>query len=298
MKKLIDFINENKQSEGVKEFYKYFKDFDITNIPLNIRKQKATDFKKIFDFSNDISEEYLCSEDVIDESKTSNVQVEATQIMLESLKEKYKLNDYNFLAYDPNNVCIVKIDKIPNYLQTTHSVLLQKVLENVQIIKTEICNRGYYVVSEKSYYDKETDIEWVRLIFDPVVQENISKQVLNHVDILYHCSPIHNKISIEKNGIIPSNEGRVYTYNNKRVYLFTAGPKDSSFVKMMTNTTKNRKKLNKDFDGKYNIYTILSRKLPKDIKFYFDPHGTSKNCIYTTTTIPYSSIIDVEETQY
>lgn len=89
-KKLIDFINENKQSEGVKEFDKYFKDFDITNIPLNIRKQKATDFKKILDFSNDISEEYLCSEDVIDESKTSNVQVEATQIMLESLKEKYK----------------------------------------------------------------------------------------------------------------------------------------------------------------------------------------------------------------
>ena len=29
MKKLIDFINENKQSEGVKEFDKYFKDFDI-----------------------------------------------------------------------------------------------------------------------------------------------------------------------------------------------------------------------------------------------------------------------------
>lgn len=302
MKSLTDYIHETKNniaSIGVETFNKYFADFDITRIPLSIRKKVIIDYKTISDFTDDVSEEYIYgSKEDVYETKKSSKQVAATQVMLNELKNKYKMDDYNFLTFDPYNESIVKVDKIPNYLQTTNSVLMPKILENVQVIKTEICSQGYYVVSEKTYYDKETDVEWVRLIFAPSIQEDISTQIRNHIDILYYWSPFANKKSIEEKGIIPSNEGRVYTYSNKRVCLCTVGSKDRAFNKMMVNTTKNRKRKNKDFDGKYNIYAISLRKLPNDMKLYLDPHGKSKNCIYVTKTIPYNSIIDIEEKQY
>lgn len=136
MKSITDYINETKDSKssvGIEIFNKYFADFDISNIPLSIRKKKVANCKTIYDFSNDVSEEYLIGDtDDIYESKESSKQVEATQIMLNELKRKYKMNDYNFLAYDPNNVCIVKIDNIPNYLQTTNLVLMPNVLKMQQ----------------------------------------------------------------------------------------------------------------------------------------------------------------------
>ena len=198
-----------------------------------------------------------------------------------------------FTAYDPFDVQIVKVEQIPNYLQTTNSILLPYVTESVKTIKKEMLDNGYYYVNEREYYDKDTKHDWVMLIFDPIRQDSISSQIKSHCDILYHCSSTKNKKSILENGFVPKNEGRVYHYYENRVYFHTDSPKSSEFKRMMSNLTKNRKKNDISFDGKYDLYYIDMNSINDDIDFFKDPHG--HNSIFTKEKISSDSIIKISE---
>lgn len=299
MKSIKQFIVENEYKlysvdEAHRLLNKYFNSLDFRVIPLSLRKKSIKDYQEIFNDTKLASEESLLQlKDNIYESLKTDI--ESTQKAIQTLKDKYKMLDCQFKAIHPYDVQIVSVDKIPNYIATTNSVLLPLVRKNVEIIIKEMDEIGYYKVREESRYDKETNCEWVLLMFDPKVQEDISTQIRKRCSRLYHISPFYNYESIKEKGLIPSNNGRVYKFNKDRVYLLTVDLNHFDFKKMLINTAADRKRRDKSFDGKFVIYEIKTSKLPNDIKFYLDPHG--RNCIYTNTLIPYTAIIDEEEKQ-
>ena len=113
MKNLKEFIDINK----IHKLFKQFCDnFDITTIPLEDRK-KTMDLAKINKIYNELSESGLIGLDDKTIYENTNKKVESIYVVIDNLKEKYKLEDYNFEVYNPFGVDIVKVDNIPNYLQ-------------------------------------------------------------------------------------------------------------------------------------------------------------------------------------
>lgn len=292
MKNINEYIKENKQSKIYNIFQQYFDNFDFDTIPDSERNKDAEDYEDIAKSIHMASEASL-DEDIIVEN--NNNEVHSILRTIEDLKYKYNMQDYQFRVYNPFEVQIVTVDNIPNYLQSNNSVLLQYVLNNVDIIKQEMKKNGYYVVREEVHKDKKTDRKWVFIMFDPIKQEDITEQIKNNCTTIYHCSPAKNHKLIMEQGILPQNESRIYTYNSKRVYLHTSDPKSDSFKTMMSNITKNRKKLDNSFNGKYYVYWIDVDEL-NDIVFYYDAHG--KNSIFTTSSIPVTAIIKSKEIQF
>ena len=287
VKKLDEFSNIDLSSNRIlnmaHEIYnEYLNNFNILDIPKSI-KDVEIDYEFVSKFASDVSESAIIG---INENTIVN-NVEPISDVVKNLQAKYKINGMLFTVYDPFGVKIVKVENVPNYLQSTNSVLLPYIIKSVNTIKEEFKNNGYYCVNERQYFDKDTNRDWVMLIFDPIKQDDISTQIRNNCDILYHCSPLINNDSILKNGLIPKNEGRIYHYYEDRVYLHTNSPKSSEFKKMMQNITQNRKRLDNSFDGKYNLYYIDVNLL--DNEFFKDPHGI--NSIYTKTKVPANAIV-------
>ena len=149
---------------------------------------------------------------------------------------------------------------------------------------------GYYNVREKKYIDKD-NMTWITLVFDPIRQDSITTQVKNHCRYLYHCSPERTHDDIIQKGLIAQNQGRVYHYNEPRVYLYVGNPNDEDYKRMMRNVSQNRKR-RMNIEESYYQYEIRTSKLPESIEFFQDPHG--KNCIFTPNDIPLKSITDWE----
>lgn len=296
MKSLLTYIFEKKQATRDNNphhlFKQYFNNFDFDSIPFRERNKDVVDYEEIAKSSR-MATEANTDDDVIIESNTENI--ESVSQVIEELKKKYQMNDYQFRVYSPFDVQIVTVDKIPNYLQSTNSVLMQYVENNVEIIKKEMSRCGYYVVREEVHFDNKTHQKWVFLMFDPIRQEDITTQIKSHCTTLYHCSPLKNHTSIMKNGILTHNEGRVYKYNSKRVYLLTTDPKSESFKTMMSNVSSNRKKRDRSFDGKYYVYWIDVDEL-ENITFHYDAHG--RNSIFTESSIPLRAIFKSKEIQF
>lgn len=290
---LIESANKKEKSKAYKSFQDYFDNFDFNSIPASERNKDVEDYEDIAKASKMATEASL-EDDVIIESN-NNGEIKSVSQVVEELKVKYNMRDYQFRVYNPFEVQIVTVDQIPNYLESYNSVLMQFILNNVDIIKWEMERCGYYTVREEVHTDKETNRKWVFLMFDPIRQEDISTQIKNNCTTLYHCSPSKNHNLIMEKGILPQNESRVYTYNSKRVYLLTTDPKSDSFKTMMSNITKNRKKKESSFDEKYYVYWIDVDELG-DISFYYDAHG--RNSIFTNSPIPTNAIIKSKEIQF
>lgn len=297
MKKLTDYVKEKnidlKDKLRVKKlakeaFDRFLDEFDVSKYKNDLDKQ-TTNFAEIYKFAHDISEDGYINDIYGNDKINEDKKIEPIYNVVERLKQRYHLFDYQFMAYAPNHVTVVSVKKIPNYLKTTNSILLNNTLENVATIKKEFEDSGYYCTSERAY----KPYDYVILIFDPYKQEDIGEQIRSSFTQLYHFTPLKNHESIMKNGFVPMNEGRMYTYFNNRIYLCTTDPKSKSFTQMLSNVSKSRKHLDESFDGKFMLYTVDVDKIPNNINFYYDAHG--QDCVYVTEHLPFDIVINYKE---
>lgn len=281
----IDLSNGKEVLRQAHRAYRrYMNNFTFSEIGNKLADQDA-DFSDIYEFTEQISESFIMDLNEDEQYKSTNI--ESVHEVVKRLNEKYGLYKFQFSVYSPNKVDVVNVNNIPNYLQITHSILIQNIPQNIEVIKKELDKAGYYCVLNKVYQYKGK--EYIMLIFDPKVQENIAEQITSSITYIYHFSPAYNHESILEKGFIPKNEGRVFKYANNRIYFVTCDPKSESFNTMFNNVSRSRKKLNDGFNGEFMVYTINVDKLPENIVFYYDPHG--RNCIYTTDPVP-SDVID------
>ena len=134
-------------------FKQYFDNFNFSSIPASERDKDPEDYVKIAKLSKLASEVDL-SESIIIESNDGSIR--SVLDVINELKSKYKMGDYQFSVYSPFDVQIITVDNITNYLQTTYSILSQFVENNVNIIKKELERCGYYCVREEVHKDEQT----------------------------------------------------------------------------------------------------------------------------------------------
>ena len=305
--KFNEYINESKSKEmkhmtpeEIHKIYdKYVDEFDINSIPLSIRNKCYKDIKSIYDFKNGPASEYTV-DDVIEFNENKNIEnknIESVRVIIHKLVSIYGFDSNLFKAFNPYKVMIVEVKKLPVYMETTMSAIIPDIDKNIEIIEKEM-NAGGYYKSYQTFFVDEQGKKWSHLIFDPIRQDSITKQIKDNCSVLFHYSDLKNDESIKQYGILAKNEGRRYVYNENRVYLFPdkLDGENIKHLNMMNNITSNRKRNNPKFDGKYMRYTILVSELPNDMEFYRDPHGDG--CIFTTMDIPVDAIIKSNEVDF
>lgn len=296
IKYFSEFVNESNvvNKKALQTFEEFFKTFDINSIPEIVRDKSYIDYSDIFDFLNKVDRFRNVDENFnyIHESSDEPSSIEK---VVNKLVNQYNVDQtFSIRVYDSYGVKIVKVDKIPQYSQTTFSVMVPLIENNLRIISTELDACGYYEVAKHNYVD-DRGKQWSFMIFDPKVQNTITEQLKDQYMYLYHCSPSSNDDSIMKNGIIPNNSKGFYNFNEKRVYLHYYSPTSSDFKKIMQKVVSNRKKTIKNYDTHHIVYVISLKKLPKDIEFFQYPHA---DAVFTTSVIPTSAIVDKDEIDF
>ena len=112
---LIESSNKKEKSKAHKSFQEYFDNFDFNLIPVSERNKDVEDYEDIAKTSKMATEASL-EDDVIIESN-NNGEIKSVSQIVEELKVKYNMKDYQFRVYNPFEVQIVTVDQIPNYLK-------------------------------------------------------------------------------------------------------------------------------------------------------------------------------------
>lgn len=289
----IKRVNEmpSEQKKADKLFDKYLDNFDINSIPISVLDSAYRDIEDEFEFTNRNCREWVLEEGYGVNESIQDENIESTKEIINRLITIYKFDEKLFKAFSPHKVQIVEVKDLPVFMETVASVVVANICNNIDIIDKEMKLGGYYR-SRCAIFEDDKGRSWANLVYDPIRQDTISEQIRNHCMTLFHYSEKNNYDSIRENGLLPKNEKRRYDYYQKRVYLFPERL-DGVMVShnnMMNGITQNRKRKNPKFNGEYYRYMISMDKVPKNIEFFYDPHGNG--CIYTTEKIPYSSIVD------
>lgn len=120
--------------------------------------------------------------------------------------------------------------------------------------------------------------------FDPIFQKSI-QDIIRGWRFLYHISPIANKDSILKNGLIPSSKNNRFDYT-PRIYLLKPILSDDKLRWIATELYSADNSSNNN--GTYCLFLIVVNKIPQDVDFFFGPRY--ENGIYTKQSIPSSAI--------
>ena len=127
---------------------------------------------------------------------------------------------------------------------------------------------GYFKSIEKTIFGNA----YVQIMFEKKHQNDVTEKV-RKLKKIWHSSPIRYKHKILKNGLIPKSENKKGIHP-ERIY-FALNLKDIRDIE---------DELSEFYDSEpMVVYEINPRKLPKHIKFYYDPNA--ENCIYTTDNI-------------
>lgn len=148
----IDLSNGKEVLRQAHRAYRrYMNNFTFSEIGNKLADQDA-DFSDIYEFTEQISESFLMDLNEDEQYKSTNI--ESVHEVVKRLNEKYGLYKFQFSVYSPNKVDVVNVNNIPNYLQITHSILIQNIPQNIEVIKKELDKAGYYCVLNKVYQYK------------------------------------------------------------------------------------------------------------------------------------------------
>lgn len=288
--------NSSQSNSYLSIIDEYLEKFDINSIPEEIRNEQYIDYEPIFNFVNRNNREWVLdeNEEFLYESQ-EDVNIQSIREVFNRLKNYYHIYDkYQFEVLSPNNVSIVNVLKIPKYYEGVGIITLANVKKNVDIIIKEFAMSGYKMVREKIKTDNNNR-EWITLVFNPIKQEPLSTQIRRHCRYVYHSTPVDKYELIEEKGYItPQNAKRVYDYPEPRIYLYTSNPEDDDYINMMKNTTTNRQRKDRNFDGDYYLLEISTRKLPDDMQLFYDPNANNEHFVFVTLPIPITAIKEKE----
>ena len=202
------------------------------------------------------------------------VSEDAETVVIE-LKQKYHIRDWQiWVDHRGNNVEFVML--VPNEGM------------NVKCILKDIHRLGYYAGGLSDFEDQKGQ-KWKVIQFEPYIQPN-ERELVDDYENIYHISPIENKESIKKFGIIAKSSDKEFKYP-KRCYFVRgdAGHRDiSNIIKMMygRNDYGNIK-------GLFCVFTIKTKDIPKDIRFYYDGNCVPK-CVFSDSSFSANLIDEIE----
>lgn len=232
--------------------------------------QSANTDLSIFLYGNGLGESIQIIDGKIKIYETSNNYTLPYEEVKEELKKKFKLDDWQII--DDIGANKVKLILVYSDIGNNSKILIEK----MKLI-------GWY----KSYITPSRLIRGIpfrAISFDPIYQESINELVRSW-RFLYHISPIANKESISKNGLIPSSQNKKFDYPPK-VHLLKPWHSDKQLLGVARqlyaadNSQSN--------DGTYCLFQVAINKIPEEVEFYFDPRY--EDGVYTKQTIPSQAI--------
>ena len=125
------------------------------------------------------------------------------------------------------------------------------------------------------------------LTFEPRFSKNISNEIKEKYDCLYHATPTIYVDKILKQGLIPKSKSNLYFYPD-RVFCMNGNRLNDEQITVLKYVQLARG-CGKHFDNnEFTILKIDTKRLPDDIKFYVDP--MSPNAVFTYDNIPPQAI--------
>ena len=295
-----------KHTEPVKKFKEFLKNkeinildlFDIDNIPMSELDKAYIDYEPLYDTVDwfSVDEDYL-----YEERKNNTTGIQSAIDVVSRAMNQLKMSEFQIKAKSPNGIEYIEVKRLmedyPDFLTMSTAMLVPDIKKNVEIITEFMDDDGYYEAKKTIYKDRDGRI-WILLMFDPKKQESIKEMVLKYHKYAYHTSPSYNSDSINKNGILAKIAISPFVSNTKRVYLYLGNTSSPEYVDMMKSISKKLQSKDNKFTGDFVEYEIVLQKLPDNVEFYVDIHGSGKDYIYTESDIPLSAIREREDKSY
>ena len=295
-----------KHTEPVKKFKEFLKNkeinildiFVIDNIPMSELDKAYIDYEPLYDTVDwySVDEDY-----VYEERKNNTTGIQSAIDVVSRAMNQLKMSEFQIKVKSPNSVEYIEVERLmedyPDFLTMSTAMLVPDIKKNVEIITEFMDDDGYYEAKKTIYKDRDGRI-WILLMFDPKKQESIKEMVLKYHKYAYHTLPIYNAESIEINGILAKYANTPFISNTKRIYLYLGNTSNQKYVDMMKSISKKLQSKDNKFLGDFVEYEIVLQKLPDNVEFYVDIHGSGKDYIYTESDIPLSAIREREDKSY
>lgn len=207
----------------------------------------------------------------------------------EEVKRIFKLDDFQVVVEDPYNL------EIPNIMMVagpsdynTISLIISNNSHNFELVNRYMEKQGYRLIRKFTpYYEDGTTFHVI--VYTPVKRIDITGELAEMTDHLYHVSPSTNRKSLERSGIIPRERtgrledgGIIYP---PRVYMFTN----------FDNAEELKDELEQQqYPETFDIYEVALTDISKSTEIYYDPlYG--KNSVYVEKNIPASIMHRIEQ---
>ena len=209
-------------------------------------------------------------------------------------KKKDSVNEGLIQTYDANKVKDIVCRKFNLVPQQFHiepitdngtTVNLIAILLNSRISKSEIGDIinlmrtcGYF-----EYSKPFINGPFITYFFEPHYSKDITSEIKQKYQYLYHAAPSIYVQKILKNGLVPRHRNTLFFYPS-RVYCMRGNNLSSEQIGIIKNVQAQRGTNTLHDDNRYTILIIDVSEIPDNVKFFVDPNA--KNAILTHNNIP------------
>lgn len=243
-------LNKNDQDTSF-DLSKY-----LDSIPYEELKQQYEDYT-----SYEIINGYDILQENFNEDELSNAHQAADEI-----KNKFHLKDWQVIIAAPNN----KVEII---------VVYAGLLRNSKKIKNAMLSQKFF--DSRTWWTFKKGMLWRAIKFEPLKQPDLTKEAKSF-DKLFHLSLMVNMASIKVNGLVPCHKNNFFKYPD-RVYVLYGNITENQII-YLGKQLYEKDKQNPQNNGNYVLYSIDTKKLPNNIRFYGDPNY--RYGYFTEETIP------------
>ena len=261
--------------EVVEEITRGFDDFDIRNIPISILRSAYRDLRltPTSVFYGDVFSDLLVKEaygDIFEPDEAIKKILNRYALPIELARKKEHFH------------------KIYIY------IIIAKVGKNIELIEHDMLKLGYFL----SHKEKPMEIQnmvFQKLQFEPMsqIQKDVTEEISENNDFLYHWTPSYNAAMIKEKGLIPSSKNYKFTYP-PRTYLIVYDGNDSTLYGLGQNLCTFNE--NPNNNGLYSLLKVDLKKIGNDVRLYYDPNSIVG--VYTEQRIPKDAIDFVTNFQF
>ena len=173
------------------------------------------------------------------------------------------------------------------------AVLIPKKGRNQEVMESAMKKLHFF---RSQPIDKEVLVdgkyrEWEVARFEPEKQDDVTEEVREKYDFIYHLAPSVFEEDIERDGLKLSEGGPEFQYSEPRAYVIK-GDATEEEIQDLTNFLYNREK-KKGTPNLTPIYTLFKfdlSKIDNDIRFFFDIN--EEKGLFVTEHISANAIVD------